>query len=53
MDWGLAIEKNREALRRILAMLVAMVGAAGGGSEGGQYYPDSLGSRIGRLTDQS
>ena len=25
MDWNLAIEKNREALRRILAMLVAMV----------------------------
>ena len=26
MDWNLAIEKNREALRRILAMLVAMAG---------------------------
>jgi hypothetical protein len=25
MDWSLAIEKNREALRRILVMLVAMV----------------------------
>ncbi len=25
MDWTLAIEKNREALRRVLAMLVAMV----------------------------
>ena len=24
MDWTLAIEKNREALKRILAMLVAM-----------------------------
>ena len=30
MDWNLAIEKNREALKRILAMLVAM-GVAGGG----------------------
>ena len=35
MDWNLAIEKNREALRRVLAMLVAMV-AADGGSAGGQ-----------------
>ncbi len=26
MDWNLAIEKNREALRRILAMLVSMAG---------------------------
>ena len=26
MNWELAIEKNHEALRRILAMLVAMVG---------------------------
>ena len=25
MDWTLAIEKNREALKRVLAMLVAMV----------------------------
>ena len=24
MDWNLAIERNREALKRILAMLVAM-----------------------------
>ena len=30
MDWNLAIEKNREALKRILAMLVAMAGIAGG-----------------------
>ena len=37
MDWNLAIEKNREALRRILAMLVAMVGAANGGRAGGQF----------------
>ncbi len=36
MDWNLAIEKNREALKRILAMLVAMVSASGGGSPGGQ-----------------
>ncbi len=36
MDWALAIERNREALRRILAMLVAMVGVAGGGSAGEQ-----------------
>ena len=27
MDWNLAIEKNREALKRILAMLVAMAGS--------------------------
>ena len=59
MDWTLAIEKNRDFLRRVLAMLVAMVATANGGSaggqssEGGQFYPDSLGSRIGRLTDQS
>ena len=26
MNWHLAVEKNHEALRRILAMLVAMVG---------------------------
>ena len=26
MDWNLAIERNREALKRILAMLVAMAG---------------------------
>ncbi len=37
MDWGLAIEKNREALKRILAMLVAMVASANGGSAGGQF----------------
>ncbi len=36
MEWKLAIEKNREALRRILAMLVAMVTAANGGSAGAQ-----------------
>ena len=32
MDWNAAIEKNREALKRILAALVAMAGLAGGGS---------------------
>ncbi len=37
MDWTLAIEKNREALRRILGMLVAMVTSANGGSAGGQF----------------
>ncbi len=40
MDWHLAVEKNREALKRILAMLVAMTGLpvldAGTGSSGGQ-----------------
>lgn len=30
MDWDVAIERNREALKRILAMLVAMVGLADG-----------------------
>jgi hypothetical protein len=30
MDWNLAIEKNREALKRILATLVAMAALAGG-----------------------
>jgi hypothetical protein len=30
MDWNAAIERNREALKRILAMLVAMAGPAGG-----------------------
>jgi hypothetical protein len=29
MDWNLAIEKNREALKRVLAMLVAMAGLGG------------------------
>ena len=32
MDWNAAIEKNREALKRILAMLVAMAELAGGGA---------------------
>ena len=30
MDWDVALERNREALKRILAMLVAMVGLADG-----------------------
>ena len=30
MDWNAAIEKNREALKRVLAMLVAMAEFAGG-----------------------
>ncbi len=29
MDWNAAIEKNREALKRIVAMLVAMAGLGG------------------------
>jgi hypothetical protein len=29
MDWNAAIERNREALKRVLAMLVAMAGIAG------------------------
>ncbi len=32
MDWNAAIEKNREALKRILAALVAMAGLADGGA---------------------
>jgi hypothetical protein len=31
MDWNLAIERNHEALKRILAMLVAMAGLGDGG----------------------
>jgi hypothetical protein len=30
MDWSAAIERNREALKRVLAMLVAMVGVTAG-----------------------
>ncbi|MEQ1951346.1 hypothetical protein [Mesorhizobium sp. CN2-181] len=39
MDWNAAIDKNREALKRILAMLVGMAGLAAGGSvgAGGQF----------------
>ena len=32
MDWNLAIERNREALKRIVAMLVAMAGLGNGHS---------------------
>src|SRR6188472_4379134 len=35
MDWSLAIEKNREALKRVLAMLFAMVASGDGGSPTG------------------
>ncbi|WP_442579797.1 hypothetical protein ACSBOB_30680 [Mesorhizobium sp. ASY16-5R] len=31
MDWNAAIDKNREALKRVLAMLVAMAGLGAGG----------------------
>ena len=43
MDWNAAVEKNREALKRILAMLAAMAGlgagalGAGGLGAGGQF----------------
>jgi hypothetical protein len=30
MDWNRAIERNSEALRKIVALLFAMLGAAGG-----------------------
>jgi hypothetical protein len=42
MDWNAAIEKNREALKRVLAMLVAMAGAAAFTSplRGGRWSPD-------------
>jgi hypothetical protein len=33
MDWNLAIERNREALKRILAALVAMAGLADSGAK--------------------
>jgi len=32
MDWTFAIERNREALKRILAMLVGMAGLVGEGA---------------------
>jgi len=44
MDWKLAIERNREALKRILAMLVAMVEVAGlASSPGGKDGSDRRG----------
>ena len=39
MDWNLAIERNREALKRILAMLVAMAGLTGGPHPAGAGRP--------------
>ena len=33
MNWELAIEKNHEALKRILAMMVAMIGMTGAGGQ--------------------
>jgi hypothetical protein len=35
MDWHLAIERNREALKRVLAAIVAMAGP----EMRGQFYP--------------
>jgi len=45
MDWNLAIERNREALKRIVAMLAAMAGLASAASStsplwGGRRSPD-------------
>jgi hypothetical protein len=34
MDWNLAVERNHEALRRILAMLLALAGITGTDSQG-------------------
>jgi hypothetical protein len=48
MDWNAAIERNREALKRVLAMLVAMTGlgnrqsALGNGQSGSGPAADSL-----------
>ena len=50
MDWNAAIGKNREALKRVLAMLVAMAGLGGAStplegrstrSVGWGFYPDN------------
>ncbi len=35
MDWSMAIDRNREALKRVLAALIAMVNRA----EGSDFYP--------------
>ena len=40
MDWNAAIEKNREALKRVLAMLVAMAGIASGPHPGVPADPE-------------
>jgi hypothetical protein len=37
MDWNAAVDKNREALKRVLAMLVAMAGMGAGLGAGGQF----------------
>ena len=42
MDWNGAIEKNTEALRRILAMLIAMVGVVGDGADPQGNRPKTL-----------
>jgi hypothetical protein len=54
MDWNLAIERNREALKRVLAMLVAMAGLGGGAALtsplwGGRPSPDGRVGVIGAL----
>ena len=55
MDWNAAIEKNREALKRILAALVAMAGLAGADPgfpsrvRGGGTLPRYLHSAVLRL----
>ena len=41
MDWGAAIEKNREALKRVLAMLVAMAGLENRQSASASRQPGS------------
>ncbi len=38
MDWTLAIEKNREALKQILTMLVAMVGRRTAEAQAARYF---------------
>ena len=38
MDWNLAIKRNREALKRILAMLVAMAGITVGPRPRGGWF---------------
>jgi hypothetical protein len=54
MDWNLAIEKNRDALKRTLAMLVAMAGLSvlrtgtGAGVAGGDH-PNTLPRHLHRL----
>ena len=41
MDWNLAIEKNREALKRIVALLVAMIGSAGASGGPFTFFPQT------------